>query len=190
MAADNPKTWHKHLGFVLWAIRETPHSTTGVPPALLAWGRVSSGPLAILKDTMTGKVKLPLNLEKTASEYLDELRKNVELAQDCGMEHTDKAQRQYISRYNLRAKEKSFEVGQHFFVLTPDSTSSKTFSRWVGPAVIKERLSNHTYSVEINGSVKHIVTDVGHVMREHACREQTLASHLTVSEPWTSRDVM
>jgi len=28
---------------------------------------------------MTGKVELPLNLGKTASEYLDELRKNLEL---------------------------------------------------------------------------------------------------------------
>ena len=94
-------------------------------------------------------------MEKTVSEYLDELRKNLELAQDCGMEQTDKAQRQY----NLY-RDTICEVGQHFFVLTPDSTSSKTFSRWVGPAVIKERLSNHTYSVEINGSVKHIVKDV------------------------------
>jgi len=39
VASDNPKSWHKHLGFVLWAIiHETLHSTTGLPPALLAWG--------------------------------------------------------------------------------------------------------------------------------------------------------
>jgi len=24
VASDNPKSWHKHLGFVLWAMRETP----------------------------------------------------------------------------------------------------------------------------------------------------------------------
>ena len=71
VASDNPKSWHKLVGFVLWAIRETPNETTGVPPALLAWGRVPRGPLAILKDTMTGKVDLPLNLGKTASEYTD-----------------------------------------------------------------------------------------------------------------------
>ena len=79
MASDNPKSWHKLVGFVLWAIRETPNETTGVPPALLAWGRVPRGPLAILKDTMTGKVELPLNLGKTASEYLEELKRNLRL---------------------------------------------------------------------------------------------------------------
>jgi len=159
VASDNPKSWHKHLGFVLWAIRETPNATTGVTPALLAWGRVPRGPLAILKDTMTGKVELPLNLGKTASEYLEELRRNFEKAQDYATAHTEKAQQRYISRYNLRAREKSFEIGQKVLVLIPDSTSSKTFSRWVGPAVIKERISNHTYLVEINGSTKHLHAD-------------------------------
>ena len=96
---------------------------------------------------------------KTASEYLGELRKNLELAQDYAMAHTDKAQQRYTSRYNLRAREKSFEIGQKVLVLVPDLTSSKKFSRWVCPSVIKERLSNHTYLVEINGSRKHIHAD-------------------------------
>jgi len=74
---------------------------------LLAWGRVPRGPMAILKDTMTNKMKLPLNLGKTVSEYLEELRKNLELAQDYATAHTEKAQQRYISKYNLRAREKS-----------------------------------------------------------------------------------
>ena len=103
VASDNPKSWHKLVGFVLWAIRETPNETTGVPPALLAWGRVPRGPLAILKDMMTGKVELPLNLGKTASEYLEELKRNLEKAQDYAKAHTEKAQQRYVSKYNLRA---------------------------------------------------------------------------------------
>ena len=59
----------------------------------------------------------------------------------------------------MRAREKSFEIGQKVLVLIPDSTSSKTFSRWVGPAVIKDRLSNHTYLVDINGFRKHLHAD-------------------------------
>ena len=41
-------------------------------------------------------------------------------------------------------------------MLIPDSTSSKTFSRWIGPAVVKDKLSNRSYLVDINGAVKHI----------------------------------
>ena len=36
VASNNPKCWHKHLGFVLWAIHEIPHLTTGLLQALLA----------------------------------------------------------------------------------------------------------------------------------------------------------
>ena len=62
------------------------------------------------------------------------------LGQDYATAHTEKAQQRYVSRYNLRAREKSFEIGQKVLVLIPDSSSSKTFSRWVGPAVIKGTL--------------------------------------------------
>jgi len=50
----------------------------GVPPWLLAFGRLPRGPLAVLKDTMVGKTELPLNLGKPTTEYLEELRKNLE----------------------------------------------------------------------------------------------------------------
>ena len=50
-------------------------------------------------------------------------------------------------------------VGQKVLILMPDSTSSKLFSRWIGPGIIKDKKSSHTYLVDINGSVKHIHAD-------------------------------
>jgi len=38
VAADNPKSWHKHLGFVLWALREVPNSTTGFTTLAVSMG--------------------------------------------------------------------------------------------------------------------------------------------------------
>jgi len=70
VAVDNPKRWYRHLGFVLWAIREVPHATVGLPPWLLTWGKLPRGQLAVLKDTMTGDFEMPLNLGKSATEYL------------------------------------------------------------------------------------------------------------------------
>ena len=37
--------------------------------------------MAVLKDAMTGKTELPLNLSKSACEYLQDLRQNLEMAQ-------------------------------------------------------------------------------------------------------------
>jgi len=63
------------------------NSAVGVPPWLLAFGRLPRGPLAVLKDTMVGKTELPLNLGKSTTEYLEELRKNLELAQHYAASH-------------------------------------------------------------------------------------------------------
>jgi len=37
--ANNPKSWHTYLGYVLWALREVPNKTTGVPPWMMVCGR-------------------------------------------------------------------------------------------------------------------------------------------------------
>ena len=67
-----------------------PHSTTGIPPSMLVWGRLPQGSLAALKDAMTGKMELPLNLGKTACEYIQDLRQNLEIAQNYAKGHAEK----------------------------------------------------------------------------------------------------
>jgi len=100
---------------------------------MLVSGRLPRGPLAVLKDTMTEETELPINLGKTACEYLKDLIQNLEMAQNYAKEHAETAQGKYAARYNLRAREKSFEIGDQVLILTPDSTSSKLFFQMVRP---------------------------------------------------------
>ena len=86
------------------------------------WVRLPRGPLAVIKDAMTGKMELSLNLGKTACEYLQDLRRNLEMAHSYAKEHAEKAQGKYVARYNLRAREKYFQIGEQVLILTPDST--------------------------------------------------------------------
>ena len=48
-------------------------------------------------------------------------------------------------------------VGEHVLVLQKDSTASKVFSRWIGPAVIVEIQSPHSYVVEFDDSSRRII---------------------------------
>ena len=159
VACDHPITWYKHLGYVLWALRETPNETTGVPPWLLVYGHILRGPLTILKENWTGQTELPFTLGKSTVKYLQELRENLERANKYATSHTGRAKQRYISRYNLRARDKQFDIGEKVLLLIPDSMKSKTFSRWQGPGVIKEKKSNYSYLVEINGSTRHVHAD-------------------------------
>jgi hypothetical protein len=62
----------------MWALREVPNETTGVAPFVLVYGHLPKGPLAILKEHWCGETDLPLNLGKSTTEYLKDLRKKLE----------------------------------------------------------------------------------------------------------------
>ena len=159
LAMDHPRAWHKYLGFALWALRECPNETTGVPPWVLVFGRLPRGPLAVLKENWCGQREAPLSLGQTTVDYLQELRKNLEVAETYAASHSERAQQRYVSHYNLRTRPKSFTVGEQVLILSPDSTTSKVFSKWPGPATVIEVISPHSYLVEIDGSRRHLHAD-------------------------------
>ena len=159
MAVDHPKSWTKYLGYVLWALREVENEPTEVPPWLMVYGRIPRGPLAVLKENWIGLRDMPLSLGQTTVEYLNELRRNLKIASSYATEHGNHERQRYISRYNLRAREKSFAIGEQVLILIPDSTTSKVFSRWLGPATVIEKKSPHSYIVEYNGVSRHLHAD-------------------------------
>jgi len=156
LAENNPRSWHKSLGFALWALRESRNATTGMPPWLLAFGFIPRGPLAILKETWSGERKLPPNVNKSADDYLLDLQSKLEAARDLADENTATAQDEYVEHYNRKSRDKQFKVGDSVLILVPDSTSSKLFARWQGPAKIVKVMSPYSYLVEFNGSTKHL----------------------------------
>ena len=129
VAAENPKSWHKHLGYIMWALREVLNETTHVPPALLAWGRIPRGPLAILKETWCGERELPPGLGKEPAEYLKELLHNLQIAKAYAESHAQRSQQLTAERYNRRSREKTFSVGDEVLILKTDSTKSQVFSK-------------------------------------------------------------
>ena len=70
VAMQHPKSWHKHLGYILRALREVSNESTSVPPWVLAFGFLPRGPLAILQESWCGEQQLPSNLGKTSHAYL------------------------------------------------------------------------------------------------------------------------
>jgi len=138
MAADHPKSWHKNLGFIMWALREVPNETTGVAPWVLAFGRLPRGPLAVLKETWCGEREFTLNLGKTPVQYLKNLHPQLDIANSYAKLPTEHVQPRYATHYNLRSRDKHFVVNDQVLILQPDSTASRLHSKWKGPATVVE----------------------------------------------------
>jgi hypothetical protein len=156
MANEHPKSWHTLLGYAMWALREVPNEVTGVPPSLLAFGRVPRGPLAILKETWCGERPFPKSLGREPTEYLKELHENLKTAQHYAESHTQREQQRYTDRYNRRAVDKHFSVNDEVLILKPDDSQSRVFSKWRGPAKIVAVKSPYSYIVDYNNARYHL----------------------------------
>ena len=95
-------------------------------------------------------------LGKSPTEYLAELRNHLETANAYADSHTTRAQQRYATYYNLRSRDKHFTVGEKVLILTPDSSASKVFSRWKGPATTAEVRSPYSYIVDYDGKRQHL----------------------------------
>jgi len=156
VAAEKPKQWHLHLDYVLWALRESKNESLGVAPWTLVFSRLPRGPLSVLKESWEGARDLPFSVGKNAQDYLKEIKTRFETVRTFAESHGANAQLKYTNRYNLRSREKQFVVGDQVLILTPDSTASRMFSRWQGPATVIEVCAPYSYVVELNGLRHHV----------------------------------
>jgi transposase InsO family protein len=142
VAAEHKQSWYKILPLLLWFIRETPNETTNVAPWTLVHGFIPKGLIEMVKQSWTGEQPRPVELNKSANDYLQELQRNLQLARDYASETASKMQARYVRYYNERSQDKSFQINDRVLILLPDSTN-KAFAQWQGPGVIIENL-DHT----------------------------------------------
>ena len=116
---------------------------------------IPRGPLAILKESWCGDEHLPVSFGKNASDYLTELHRKLEIAKTYAASHTEREQQRYVSYYNLRSRDKHFDLGEQVLILTPDSTSH-LFNKWTGPAKIVDVRSPYSYTDELEDGSRRI----------------------------------
>ncbi|GFW47333.1 hypothetical protein TNCV_335051 [Trichonephila clavipes] len=128
---ENGNNWDSHLPYLMFAYREVPHSTTGVSPYQLVYGRLPNGPLKLLKEVWTGGKEIPTGSSKSIEEYLRDLTEKLKQAHNLARGNSEKAQAEYASRYNLRSREKRLAVGDQVLVLIPSSSHKLLKNGWV-----------------------------------------------------------
>jgi transposase InsO family protein len=186
LAGEHRNGWTSFLGPALWAVREVPNATTGLPPHLLAFGQLRSGPLAILRETWTGERDLPVKLPVGAAGYLTDLREKLVAAGEYAEQHTKAEQSRYVRTYNKTARDKHFSVGERCLILQKDDTGNSMFAKWKGPAEIVAVQSPYSYIVEYNGNRYALHANKLRKFRVHVdsaeCNAALYASPETMSE--------
>ncbi|GBM57710.1 Retrovirus-related Pol polyprotein from transposon 17.6 [Araneus ventricosus] len=119
------------------------------------YGREARGPLNVLKSSWCGEISLPLNMKKSAVDYLQELKINFEIASEQASIIAAGKQKTYADYFNRRTKFKEFSIGEQVYLLIPDS-SNKLYARWTGPGEVIQQPSAHSYKIKLpDGKVRH-----------------------------------
>jgi len=70
------------------------------------------GPLQILSESWTGNLPLLTHLNKSESNYILHLQKQLEVVSSYSNDCAELAQAAYLDDYNRRTKDKLFEIGE------------------------------------------------------------------------------
>ena len=156
LASEHRNNWTSYLGAALWAIREVPNATTGLPPHLLVFGQLRAGPLSILRESWMSERVVQTNVNISTEKYLVDLREKLEAANEYACQHSKAEQSRFVNNYNRRTRDKAFSVGEQCLILQKDSSSSALFAQWKGPAEIIAVKSPYSYIVAYNGGQYHL----------------------------------
>lgn len=129
-AARFGKQWDRFLPGVLWAYRNTPHSSTGEKPSFLLFGVDCRSP------TEATYLPISTNPPITYEDYREELILSLGSARQLATQTIRKAQKRYKTYYDQKATPISFRVGDWVLIFFPHEESGKNrelSKPWHGP---------------------------------------------------------
>ena len=151
VCASHPADWDRYLPSVLFAYRELPQDSTKCSPFELMYGRTPKGPMAVLRDLLSGEqiTEEVRNTYKYVVDLETRIAHGVKLAQDNYKKSAEGA-REHV---NKTSKLRELKVGDKVLVFLPETTN-KLLLRWKGPFEVIKKHSKVNYVILIKGIAK------------------------------------
>ena len=198
MCQERPAYWDRYLPALLFSYREVPHESTGYSPFELMYDRTVRGRMSILKELWAEEI--PEEEVKTTYQYVLDLKQRLEETCEVARNQLAKSSRRYKKYFDVKARERRFEVGDMALLLLP-TTSNKLKMQWKGPFQIVWKVARHDYRLHVNGNEK---TYHANLLKKYVSRStpepmvphgnasseepNAVAQHLTVIDDHTSDD--
>ena len=140
------KYWDRHLRYLLFAYRDTPHCITGFSPFSLLFGREVKGPLSLVHSSwLHGECE---GVE--AGVWLTALKQQMAQMAQVVSQREKLAKTKMKQAFDKSAKEKTFEIGDLVLVRKP-GLKKKLGDSWDGPFEILEKTSPLNYKIKTPG---------------------------------------
>ncbi|XP_076031959.1 uncharacterized protein LOC143019863 [Oratosquilla oratoria] len=129
---------------MLFAVRETVHSSKGFPPSKLLYGRQIRGPLKILKEQWYQET--PQHPKQTVNQYIDQLKHRLKVVRNIALENLAASQAKMKTHFDQKAKVRTFKPGDEVLLYLPIPGAPLTH-KFQGPYIVSHRLNKLNYVV-------------------------------------------
>ncbi|XP_076859481.1 uncharacterized protein LOC143512733 [Brachyhypopomus gauderio] len=139
---DCDKDWDEGVPLLLFAIRDTVQDSTGYSPNTLLFGRTVRGPLRLLYERWLGAPQSTST--QPVCDFVETLRKRLSTVREIASRNLKSVQADMKIRYDQKAVDRSFKVGDRVLVLLP-IPGSPLCTRFSGPYMVKAKTSPTNY---------------------------------------------
>jgi hypothetical protein len=156
---DHHTDWDYWIPQVVFAYRSSIHSSTGVSPFEIVYGR---------KPTLPIDIQFGIK-EETTGDFYGKLKQHLEVVKTKAYKRVVAAKIAQKKQYDKKVKFTSYKVGNRVWLYNPANKpglSPKLISKWKGPYIIVQKLSDVSY--KISGS-KQTGVKVVHYNRLKKC---------------------
>ena len=146
LAEQQPADWDKFLSAIVAAYNSGEHSTTGVAPFELMFGRRPT--------TAFDPTQHTLHLPRP-SDYLEHLRVYRRILTDSARDNTRAQQHRMQTRYNRNRADHRYDLEDLVLLRTPPPLRHKGAALFQGPYRVARIVDKHTYQIEHVHSGEH-----------------------------------
>lgn len=174
---ENEKDWDKGIPFLLFAARDAIQDSLGFSPFELIFGHQVRGPLKLLKENLLNEKAEGLNLLEYVTSFRARLAETARFAQ----ENLKTSQEKMKRLYDIKAKSRTFHVGDKVLVLLP-TLKEPLRARYHGPYPIVKRVNELNYIVSTPDRRKATQTCHINMLKEYFTRPEPTAEQVLVIE--------
>ncbi|XP_068206183.1 uncharacterized protein [Palaemon carinicauda] len=164
---DHVEEWDKDWPLLLFALRSAPRESLGFSPFQMVYGHNVRGPLDLLREHWEGSSGKIISLDYILS-FKEKLRSIWQWAQN----NLSTSQAKMKTHYDRKSQVRNFEAGEQVLVLLPIPGQFR--AQFVGPAVVKKKLNDVDYLVEIPGRRKKYQLCHINIMKKYFSRANTV----------------
>ncbi|XP_068233687.1 uncharacterized protein [Palaemon carinicauda] len=166
---DHVEEWDKDLTLLLLALRSAPSESLGFSPFQMVYGHIVRGPLDLLREHWEGSSGKINSLDYILS-FKEKLRSLWQWAQN----NLSTSQAKMKTHYDRKSQVRNFEAGEQVLVLLPIPVQFR--AQFVGPALVKKKMNDVDYLVEIPGRRKKYQLCHINIMKKYFSRANTVKS--------------